>query len=321
MTTRRQILLAGALGTMGVRYGAAQSRAPRVGILSGLPLEKSVLAPVLLKALAELGYRDGAGMVLEYVSADGLPERYPAVARELIARKCDVIFTFGGTHALRDARTSIPVVFLAFDYDPLEQGLVASLRRPGANITGVYTPVGELAAKRLEIAQEVLPKASRFLVLTDRHGKAELTALRKIAEARRVQLVLVDYEQPPYDLTSGIETGRQAGVHGVLLTTSPEFGSRRAELSSLFVSYRLPAVVPAYMALQPGSLISYSTDISKLAQQAAAMGVRILKGAKPADIPVEQVDNFELVVNLKMAKMLGVKIPYAVLARATKVIE
>jgi len=321
MTTRRQVLLAGALGALVSPFASPQARPPRVGILSGLPFEKSVLAPVLLKALAELGYRDGAGMVLEYRSIDGLPDRYPGVARELIARKCDVIFTFGGTRALRDAQTSIPIVFLAFDYDPLEQGLVASFQRPGANITGVYTPAGALAAKRLEIAQEVLPGASRFLLLTDQYGKTELVALRKAAEARRVQLVLVDYEQPPYDLAAGIETGRRAGVHGVLLTTSPEFASRRAELSSLFVSYRLPAVVPAFMASQPGSLVSYSTDMLKLAQQAAAMGVRILKGAKPVDIPVEQVNEFELVVNLKMAKMLGVKIPYSVLARATKVIE
>jgi len=323
MTTRRQVLIASALAAVTVRHAYAQARLPRVGVFSGLPLDKSVAAPLLLNALAELGYRDGAGMTLEYVHSD-LIDRYPALARELIARRCDVIFALGSeqiARALLDARTATPVIFSAHAYDPLERGIVDNLRRPSGNITGVYVGMAPLTAKRLELAQEVLPQARRFLVLSDPHSPDQLAALRKIAEARRVALTVVEYSQSGYDLIAAFETGRREKVDGVIVFASPEFAARRKELSTLVAKYRQPLFTSTFMASEPGILVSYDQDLAKMYQRGAAMGIRILKGTKPADIPVEQADAYQLVVNLKTAKTLGIKIPPSVIARATKVIE
>jgi putative ABC transport system substrate-binding protein len=323
MTTRRQILVAGALGALSLR-SHGQSRPPRVGVLSGLSLDESIAAPLLLNALAELGYRDGSGMILEYVHSERI-DRYPALARELIARKCDVIFALASEHiarALRDARTAIPVVFSAHAYDPLERGIVESLRRPGGNLTGVYVAMAPLTAKRLEIAQEVLPQARRFLVMSDPHSADQLAALRRIAEERRVALTVVEYSQTAgHDLAAAFVAGRRDKVDGLIIFSSPEFASRRGEISALVAKHKQPLFTSTFMASEPGTLVSYDQDLAKMYQRGAHMGVRILKGAKPADIPVEQADAYQLVVNLKTAKALGLRIPRTVLERATRIIE
>jgi putative ABC transport system substrate-binding protein len=321
MTTRRQFLLAGALGALSVRYAAAQARAPRVGILA--PFPNTILAPLILQRLSELGYRDGAGMQLSLRSVDGIDDRYPKLARELIDAKCDVIFALGSpaSRALRDARTPVPVVFLAPDHDPLETGIVDSLRRPQGNITGVYSPAPALAAKRLELALEVLPGARRFLVLADVYSKDQLAALKKAVDARRTQLIVAEYAQPPYDLAGAFDSGRKAGVDAVIGFNSPLWGTNRAALAGLIANHRIPAFVTTTMSSDVGVLVAFGHSNAKLGWRAAELGVQILKGAKPADIPVEQLDEYELVVNLKTAKALGIKIPYSVLARATRVIE
>lgn len=263
-------------------------------------------------------------MVLEYRSADGFAERFPKLARELLELKCDVIFAFGPEHSarpFRDTRSAVPVVVLAIDYDPLGKGIVANLRRPGGNITGVYIPQVALAAKRLEIAQEVFPGASRFLVLGDVYTRDQLAALRKAAEARKARLTVVEFARPPYDYAGAFETGRQAGVEVFVGMASPVFAADRRKLAALLASQRLPAVGIRDTYAEAGFLLSYGADVNKAAMRAADIGVRILKGANPADIPVEQSTEFELVINLRTAKSLGVKIPYSVLARATRVIE
>jgi putative tryptophan/tyrosine transport system substrate-binding protein len=302
----------------------AQSRLPRIGVLSPILRDQSVLVPPLLQALSDLGYREGAGMVLEYRTSDSVDSRYPAIVAELIGRKCDVIFTVtseSAARALRDARSPVPVVFIATDYDPVETGIVDSLARPAGNMTGVYAPTNALGAKRLEIAQEILPGATRFLVLSDGSTRNELAALKTVAEARRVQLTIVEFAQGPYDLAAAMESGKRAGVAGVLLLAGAGFAARRRELSAMIVRYRLPTISPGFMIAEPGMLVSYSNNIAKFTRRAAEIGVRILKGARPADIPVEQPTEYDLVVNLKTAKALGVKIPYSVLARATRLIE
>ena len=324
MTSRRRFIQIGALGAIAPACVFAQSRPARIGILSGLPRDKSIFTPLLLQALSELGYREGSGMQLVFRSGDGTENLYPKLARELIDSKCDVIFALLNdliARAFRDARTPIPVVFLANEYDPLEKGIVDNLRRPGGNITGVYSPSTALVAKGLEIMQEILPGAKRFLVLADIHSKDHLAALTRAAATLGVQLTVVEYKEQPHDLVGAFETGRRQKVDAFVGLASPVFAGRRTELSALLAKNRLPAIVPIYMASESGSLVSYAVDLSKLTRRGAELGVKILKGAKPADIPVEQMDEYELVVNLKTAKTLGLKIPYSVLARATKVIE
>lgn len=321
MTSRRRFVLGGALVALGVRSAVAQVRAPRVGMLA--PFRNTILAPLVLRRLAELGYREGAGMALELRSADGVDERFPQLARELIDARCDLIISLGhpATRALRDARTPIPVAFVIPDHDPLETGIVDSLSRPGGNITGVYSPAPALAAKRLEVGLEVLPAAKRFLVLTDSNSREQLAALTKAGDARGVTLIAIDFAKPPYDLQGAFEAARRAQADAVIGFVSPLWGTGRAALAKLIASHRLPAFVTMTMSSDSGILLGFGHSNEKLAARAAELGVQILKGAKPADIPVEQPSEYELVVNLKTAKTLGVKIPYSVLARATRVIE
>jgi putative tryptophan/tyrosine transport system substrate-binding protein len=323
MTSRRQFMHLGAISALAPGYAFAQVRRPKVGMFGSIPLAKSALSPLVLRGLAELGYKDGTGMQLEYRYAQGAADRYLAVARELIALKCDVIFAIGNeppARALRDAGTTIPVILVANDYDPVASGIIASLRRPGGNMTGVFAPTGELAAKRLEIAQEMLPGKKRFLVLADRYTRDQLAALRKAAEGR-AELTVIEYAREPYDLETAFDAGRRANVDGFLGLSSPAFLVHREKLSALISSNRMPAVASPFMSQQPGVLATYSYDVAKFTRRAAEMGVRVLKGAKPAEMPIEQPIDFEFFVNLRTAKALGINVPYSVLARATKVVE
>src|SRR5512145_3042020 len=318
MTTRRQFLLATASSALGVRLAAAQSRS-RVGIVAGIPREKSLATRVLLERLAELGYREGTTISVEYRNSARV-DRHPALAREMIERRCDVIFAIGQesmARALRDARTSVPVVLIATEYDPVESGIVESFARPGGNITGVYAPISALLGKRVEIAQEILPKADRFLVLADDLSKRQLDALRIVGRARGLQLTVAEFAQPPYDFASAFEDGRRAGVQGVLLLTSPEFLSSRKEITALLEQHRLPAFAPDALADLPGVLASYSIDTRKFIRRAAELGERILKGVKADENPLEQPDEYTILLNLRTARALSIKVPYSVVSRAT----
>jgi putative ABC transport system substrate-binding protein len=323
MTIRRQILLAGALGALGMLGASrvrAQPRPVRIGVLSARPLAESVYAAPLVRRLAELGYRDGGGAILEYRSTDGFIDRYADQARELINLECDIIFTIGAeepVRALMQLRSLVPTVFFAGDYDPLERGIVTSLSRPGGNMTGVYAPQGVLVAKRVQLLREVLPRARQFLAFADGFSRNHLGAARKAAAATGVQLTIVEFSKPPYDFAEAFETGRQAGTEGLLVLNSPVFASNAADLFALAAKHRLPSVGGGYR----GVLLAYYGDVDKIARRAAEMGARILKGAKPADIPVEQIDEFQLVINSKLARMLGLKIPESVMARATRILQ
>ena len=320
---RRQFLLAGALGAVAPR-AFAQARRPTIGMLSARSLSESFYASGVVQRLAELGYRQGGGMVFEFRSADGNVERYPKLARELVDRQCDVIFAIGPVHtarALRDARSKAPVVFLAVDYDPLEKGIVTSLARPGGSITGVYIPQAELAAKRMQIMREVVPAARRFLVFVDVYSADQIGAVRKVAEAGGVELTVIEFAKPPYDYAGALEAGRRAQVEGLIGLASPVFAGNAAALSALLLKYRLPGAASSVPHVEAGFLISYGADVTKVPRRAAEIGDRILKGGKPAEIPVEQADEFELAVNANTARALGMKIPESVMARATRIVQ
>jgi len=320
MASRRHFLVAAVLGAIDIPFAAAQSRTPRIGIMSALPLAKSIYGGAFVRGLADAGYRDGTSAILEYRSSDGFPDRYPRQARELVDLKCDIIFTLGSdlpVRALIDLGTPVPTVFWAGDYDPIEKGIIKSLRRPEGNITGLYAPQGALVAKRLELLKETLPGARRFLLLTDVWSKGHVAAARKAAEVTRVHLTVVEFAKQPYDFTAAFATARQAGVEGIVLLNSPVFSANIDQLSDLMAKHRLASVGPGLR----GILLSYYTDLQKSAARVAAMGEQILKGARPSDIPVEQYGEFQFVVNLKIAKALGVKVPQSVMVRATRVIE
>ena len=321
---RREFLVASALLTCSP-LGAAQGRKQaKICMLSPVPADRSVWNIPLMQRLAEAGYRDGAKMKLEYRSSDGIAERLPQQARELIASKCDLIYALGPeapARALQDARSPMPIVFLAIDYDPLEKGIVASLRQPDRNTTGIYVPQAALVAKRFEIMREVVPAARNFLVLVDGFSRDQLGPVRAAAGAASIRLTVIEFASPPYDLASAFESGRKAQVDGFIGSASPNFSQRRADIASLLMKHRLPGIGSNQTQAEAGYLLSLGPDVIKTTRRAAEMGIRILNGAKTSDIPVEQADEFELTVNAKTAKALGLKVPESVLARAVRIIQ
>ena len=320
---RREFLLAGALSAIAPASALAQARPVKIGMLSARSLKESTYAGGVVRRLAELGYREGAGMVLEFRSAESFAERYPKFARELIDLKCDLIFAIGPelpARALQDARAPMPIVFFAIDYDPIEKGIVASLRKPDRNTTGFYIPANALAGKRVEIMREVVRGAKRFLVLSDVFSRDQLQAARKAAESAGVRLSVTDFSAPPYDFPAAFESGMKEGAEAFIALSSPVFAAHAPELSALALKHRLPSIGTVVQQVNAGFLISFAADPVKASARVAEIGAKIFKGATPADIPVEQAAEFELAVNAKTAKALGIKIPESVLARATRIV-
>lgn len=292
-------------------------------MLAPRPLAESFYTGLIVQRLRELGYREGSGMVLEYRATRAVAQRYPEMAHELVALKCDLIFAVGpdnGVIALRDARTSIPVVFLAIDFDPLQSGIVTSLGRPGSNITGVYVPQGELAAKRLDILREVVPSAKRFLIFSDEFTRDQLATLRRRADSIGAQLVIAEFSRQPYDYAGAFDTARKEKAEALVGLASAVFAADGAKIGALLAEARLPSAGTSAAMAERGFMLSYGPDNSKITRRVAEIAVRILKGAKPAEIPVEQADEFTLVVNGPVASKLGLRIPESVMARATRII-
>jgi putative tryptophan/tyrosine transport system substrate-binding protein len=321
MTTRRQILLAGVLAALTTRT-FAQSRPALIGILLAIPLKQSVLAPIVLRRLAELGYENGKGATFLVRSADGTPERFPRLARELVEAKCDLIFAIGpeqAPRALKIASQSIPVVFFANDFDPLQAGVVQSLARTGSNITGVYVPEPELVAKRFQIMREALPKSGRMLLFVDTFSRDQLGAARKAAAATGFQLAVVEFAKAPYDLPGALDD--HAGkVDALMILTSPNLFAQLEPLRPRLAKHQIPSIgTGGYVAR--GVLFGFGAASDSALRRTAEMGVEILKGAKPASIPVEQSREYEFRINSKVASEVGLTIPGALLARATRIIQ
>jgi ABC-type uncharacterized transport system substrate-binding protein len=323
MNRRDTVLALLVLGAAGVpRIALAQARPVRIGLLTlRLP---SLFFPAILKRLSELGYVEGKTMLVEYRSAQGVAERLPPLARELIQAKCDLIFALGPEGAARavlEARAGIPVVILAVNYDPVKAGIVSNLARPGGNVTGMFVSAPVLAAKHLQLMREMVPKGKRFLVLADPFTDEQVEALRRAAEQLRVEIVVETFAKPPYDLGSAFAKGRAAKVDGVISATSPVFADRRADIAELAIKHRLPLAGGFTSFAEAGYLFSYGVKPDKAFIRAGDMAASILKGAKPGDIGVEQPTEFELVVNLKTAKALGIKIPQSIAVRADRAIK
>jgi len=322
MATRRQILLAGALGALAPR-AFAQSRQVKIGMLSARPLNESFYASRVVRRLAELGYREGAGMKLEFRSPSSF-EEYPRLARDLGAQKCDLMLAIGTEYAakyFREFAAATPAVFLAVDYDPVDKGIVSSFARPGGNITGVYIPQSGLAVKRMQIMSEIVPGVRRVLVFVDPFSTNQLAAVRQAAEGAGIRLKVIEFAREPYDFEGAFAEGIRDKAQGYIELASPMIAANARLIAQLLTKYRLPGAAASAEYVTLGQLLSYGVDAGKVASRTAELAVRILKGAKPGAIPVEQADEYELVLNAKTAAQLGVKVPERVLARATKIIN
>jgi putative ABC transport system substrate-binding protein len=301
------------------------SKVPRIGFL--ITSSPSAIAPRMAafqQGLRELGYVEGKNIVIERRHAEGKFDRLAALADELVRLKVDVIVSSGPT-ATRSAKATtatIPIV-MTFDDDPVGSGFVASLARPGGNITGLSTLSPEISGKQLELLKEIVPRLSRVAVIgtSTREGTAQsLKELEPAAGAFGVKLQYLDIQNPK-DLESVFRAASNRRADAVLVLQSPVFNSHRAQIAELALKSRLPATYPRREFVEDGGLMSYGVSIFDLDRRAATYVDKILKGAKPDDLPVEQPTKFELVINLKTAKQIGLTIPPNVLARADRVIR
>jgi putative tryptophan/tyrosine transport system substrate-binding protein len=298
-------------------------RIPRVGVLvtgSG----SFIWHEAFRQALRELGYTEGQNIVIDYRSAEGKNDRQPELARQLVAMKVDVLISGGGndvTRALMQATKTIPIVMTAGS-DAVGRGLISSLARPGGNVTGLTSLWDDLTGKRLELLKDTVPKLSRVGVLWHSSGgqRTQWKASQGAAQQLNLQLHSMEIHTAE-DLENVFREAVKARSDAVAVTQTSEVGSNHERVIVLASKHRLPAIyaIPEYS--EAGGLMAYGGNRSDLSRRAAVYVDKILKGAKPADLPVEQPTKFELVINLKTAKQIGLTIPPAILARADKVIK
>jgi putative ABC transport system substrate-binding protein len=299
---------------------------PRLCFLTFDPeASRSIRFAAFFQGLRDLGYIDGQTIAIEYLSADGRGERFPALASECVRLKADIIVasTTPATQAAKNATRTTPIVMLHLG-DPVATGLVDSLVRPGGNVTGNTIMVSELASKRLALLKEAVPKISRVLVLAylaDPIAPLQVKALNEEAPSLGVTLQVEDIRTGD-DLAAAFEAGAKEGANGLLVGAESIFFVHRARITELAARYRLPAMYPlAPQVTDAGGLMAYDINVPDLQRRAAIYVDRILKGAKPADLPVERPTQFEFVINLKTAAALGLTLPESILQRADQVIE
>ena len=309
---------------------AARAQQPgkifRIGFLDNSTASGSaVLVDAFRQELSKFGWVEGKNIIIEYRFAEQKSERLPELAVKLVRVKVDLIVVTETPVALaaKSATAFIPVVMTNVG-DPVGFGLVASLARPGGNVTGLSSLASELITKRLEVLKDAVPKLSRVGILRVTLGRGtdlQLKELRAAATALKLKLEEIDARRDAEGLVSAFQTAKQKQVGAIMTTTGSFFFAERKRIVELAVKYRLPAIYPQDEFVEAGGLMSYGLDYDDFYRRAAVYVDKILKGAKPTDLPVQQATKFEFVINLKAAKKIGLTIPPDVLARANKVIK
>src|SRR5215510_2923792 len=319
--------IAGLLLTFGLIAEAQQpKKVPRIGYLSAFDAASDFRSEPIRAALRDLGYIEGQNIVIEYRYAEGKYDWFPELAAELVRLKVDVIVLSGGARQVRaakDATKTIPIVMTGGGLDPVEAGVIESLARPGGNVTGLTNLLVELGGKRLELLKEAIPKLGRVAVLyesTDGSSR-ELKEVLPVA-ARSLGLIIQSWEVRGADNFDKVFTamGKQR-PDGLYVRGSPLMSASGKRAADFALKSRLPSIYVRREFVDAGGLMSYGADFAESHRRVAYFVDRILKGAKPADLPLEQPTKFELVINLKTAKQIGVEIPPEVLARANRLIK
>ena len=325
MKRRDLLLLVGGAMTTAPALRAQQKAMPVIGFLgSGTSGSTAPGVAAFREGLSETGYVEGQNVAIEYRWAEGHYDRLPALAADLVGRRVDVIAVNGGeqpARAAKNATSKIPIVFIAGG-DPVGAGLVASLARPGGNLSGFTVLTAELMAKRLELVSELVPQARviALLVNPSSSGAAQIRDVEEAARTKGVQLhILKAGAEDEFETAFASLVEARAGA--VLVGPDPFFFSRREQLVAMAARHAVPAIYVRREFATAGGLISYGTSFTGTWRQVGIYVGKILKGANPADLPVQQPTTFELVVNLKTAKALGLTVPPAILARADEVIE
>jgi putative ABC transport system substrate-binding protein len=328
--TKKIILLALCSTLLAPCYLSAQQpkKIPRIGYLSPQGQSReSVRVEAIRLALREYGHIEGQNIAIEYRFAEGKLDRLPELAAELVRLNVDIIVTAGGYVAIvaaKNATMSIPIVMVGAGIDPVVAGLVESLARPGGNLTGVTNISAELGGKRLELLKQAVPKIARVAVLHDRGAQSSVREMNELLPeaARALGLSIQPWEVQAagdFDKVFGAMAKHRPG--GLYPTGGPLMNANEKRIADFAINNRVPSVFSTRASVEVGGLMYYGTDVAHSYQRVAYYVDRILKGAKPADLPVEQPTKFEFVVNLKTAKQIGITIPPGLLARATKIIR
>jgi putative ABC transport system substrate-binding protein len=310
-------------------HGEAQqpAKVPRIGYLSSVDaVRESIRTEAVRLALRELGHIEGQNIATDYRYAEGKTDRYSELAAELVRLKVDIIVTAGGARLIRSAKNAtktIPIVMLG-GADPVEEGLVESLARPGGNVTGITNLVRELGGKRLGLLKEAVPKALRFAVLYEPANPSGVLEVKEVlpVAARALRLTIQPWEIRAVDGFDKVFAAlNKEHLDGLYVTPGPLTRANEKRIAEFALKSRLPSMYQSREAVDGGGLMSYGADLADIYRRLAIYIDKILKGAKPADLPVEQPTKFELVINLKTAKQIGLTIPPNVLGRADRVIK
>jgi putative ABC transport system substrate-binding protein len=313
------------LTTAAVAQAQPTTKIFRIGYLAGSSMTvNAARIEAFLQGLRELGYLQGKNVVLDYRAAEGKSERYPALASELVSLKVDVIVTAGAasTRAAKAATSTLPIVMVQ-DSDPVGSGFIASLAQPGGNITGLSTLAPEISGKRLELLKEIVPKLSRVATLGTSNYPGNAQSLKETELAAAAFGVRIQYLDTlgPQDIEPAFRAAGRESADAVLVLQSFVLNSHRKQIVNLAIKGRHPAIYYSPEWVKDGGLMSYGVSFTDLNHRAASYVDKILKGAKPADLPVEQPVKFEFIINLKAAKQIGLTIPQSILYRADKVIK
>jgi putative ABC transport system substrate-binding protein len=321
---RRSFLGTFASGLLAAPLAAkAQQTVVRVGFLASGSSRSAPLIGDFEERLRELGYVDGRNLTMEFRSADGRVDRLPTLAAELVQLKADVIFTATApaVRAVKAASSTIPIVTIATDYDPIAAGFVRGLGRPGGSVTGLFLRQVELTAKRLSLLKEALPGITRVAVFWDTFAADQLRTAEATARSLGLQLQPLELRSPPYDYESALRKAARGRAEALLGLAFPLMYGDRNEIAAPVLNTRLPGMFPFREVAEAGGLMAYGANLPEMYRSAAGLVAKILKGANPADLPVEQPTTFEVVINLKTTKALGLTIPQSLLLRADQVIE
>ena len=324
---KRRAFMAG-LGGMAAwpGFARAQQAMPTIGFFDVRgPDDSPELRRAFVQGLKDTGFVEGENVAVVYRFAENKPARLPELAADLVRRRVDLIYTSGGVQpaaAAKQATATIPIVFSVAE-DPVRIGLVASLARPGGNLTGVNFLSAELVAKRLELLRELVPKAARVALLINPAGPTPEVTLRDAQPAAQaMRLALQTFRtSTSREIDAAFETMSRDRPDALFVGTDPFFSSRRAQLVNLASRHGLPATYGSRQFAEIGGLMSYGADIPNAVRQAAVYAGRILKGAKPEDLPVTQVTKVEMVINLQTARTLGLAVPQSLQVAADEVIE
>ena len=311
------------LATVSLAEAQQATRVPRIGFLvASTASNYATRIETFRQGLRELGYIEGKNIVIEYRFGEGNEDRLRELAAELVSLNVDLIVTAAGARFAKDATKTIPIVFAAIA-DPVATGLVDSLARPGGNLTGLTVFAPELTGKRLELLKEAFPRVNRVAFLWNPLGPSDPILLKEaeaVSGALKLQIRALEVRSVN-DFETAFSKATREVVHALTMTLNPFLNTHRARILDFVAKNRLPAIFGAPEIVEAGGLMSYSPDYVEHFRRVALMVDKILKGTKPADIPVEQPMRFEFVVNLNAAKRIGVTIPPNVLVRANRVIR